>query len=167
MKKLFVLAILLLVLGGSYWFSVKKNQPALVVQTENNPSTTTQTDTAFKVTLFGGIGVAQAQGGSYLVDQGGLTLYYNTQDEGRSATAKPACSAECEKTWLPYLYDGVSGGIAPNSKDPLLSRLNFYTRADGQKQYSLGTKPLYRYVFDQKSGEQNGIGTTNWVVARP
>jgi predicted lipoprotein with Yx(FWY)xxD motif len=148
MKKLFVLIILLAILGGAYEYSLRSNQPVPAIDTESPIANETgSNNTPFKVTLFGGIGVAQAQGQSYLTDQDGHTLYIDTNDEGRKSTEKPACNSECEKTWIPYLYDGVSGGIAPGSKDPLLSRFNIYTRADGQKQYSLGTKPLYRYVY--------------------
>lgn len=167
MKKLFVLVLLLLILGTSYWYAVKKNQPVAPLETEKPLADSQPTNPAFKITMFGGIGVAQSQGQSYLVDQKGLTLYLNTKDEGRANNTKPACNTSCEKTWLPYLYDGVSGGIASGSKDPLLSRLNIYTRTDGQMQYALGTKPLYRYVYDQTQGELKGAGSTGWEIARP
>ncbi len=160
MKKI-ILLVLVLVLAGAYWFSMQKvggPKPA------GQKSATLNSN----ITLFGGIGIAKDGNNSYLVDQNGMTLYANLQDQNRSSTAKPACNAECEKLWVPYLYDGKSGGIATGSKDPFLSKFNLYTRADGQKQYSIGTQPLYRYLFDRKQGDmEGGKGILNWEIVKP
>lgn len=168
MKKIILLLILLVVLGLSYEYSRRQTRVSTPVAVEPTQSAVeTQTVVKPKITMFGGIGVARTNDDTYMVDQEGRTLYFNTQDEGRKSTTKPVCDSTCEKTWLPYLYDGKSGGIAQNSKDPFLSRLNFYTRSDGQRQYSLGTKPLYRYTEDTQSGEKKGESISEWQVARP
>ena len=62
--------------------------------------------------------------------------------------------------------DETDPGIS-QSTDPLLMKLNAFTRADGKLQYALGNQPLYRNVDDIKLGDVNGAVDNDWMVARP
>lgn len=97
--------------------------------------------------------------GSYLTDSKGMTLYVYTLDE----RLKSKCDIMCQKTWRPFIYDGVNLDLY---SDKLSQRLNVLKRDDGSSQYAYGIKPLYYYINDNKPGDINGLATGNrdWEV---
>jgi predicted lipoprotein with Yx(FWY)xxD motif len=101
-----------------------------------------------------------------LVDPAGLTLYVDVKDMNSKGKIKSVCDAACEKSWLPYIYDPDKMDPLTKSSDPVLSRLNIFTRADGKQQYAYGTQPLYRYISDMKPGDVTGPITGDWLVAQ-
>lgn len=132
------------------------------LQTNNEPKTN-----SISVTKKGPLGIANDQGGEYLVDKDGLTLYMNVKDSKQTSTnIKASCNAECEKTWLPYTVGETEPGIT-ESTDALLSKINVLLRADGKRQYTLGNQALYRHLSDVKLGDMNGPITGDWMVAKP
>ncbi len=162
-KKISIILAVLVVVAGVYWFSTIKPGSGTPNQEQ---ITSTVEDVEVTVAITGPLGVATGVNGKYLVDKNNLTLYVNVKDEGQTGDIKPSCNAECEKTWIPYLFNESESAITQSS-DPLLSKLNLFTRADGKKQYALGTKPLYRYLSDLKPGDINGPLTGDWMVAQP
>ena len=157
-KVVTVIILAVVVIGGAYWLNLSMN---------GGYSTPTNTpDNSATPTSNGPINTANGSSGPYLVDRTGMTLYTNTKDENLSGKITPSCNAACEQVWLPYLLGATE--VAPGkTSDPLLSRLNLFTRADGKTQYALGTKPLYRYASDKKAGDMMGAGVATWIVARP
>lgn len=105
----------------------------------------------------------------YLVDKDGFAIYYNAlRDEREDGQIVPTCDAVCEETWLPYLLAENEESPVEASRDPLMSKVNLFERADGTWQYAIGTKLLYRYSLDTAPGEPLGIDEEEgWILARP
>jgi predicted lipoprotein with Yx(FWY)xxD motif len=164
-KKILAVVLVVLVIAGVYWFSSAKTAPS-GSPSQAQTTTTTSTKPVAALEGTGPIRIATATSGKYLADKSGLTLYVDIKDEGQSGKIKSVCTADCEKTWIPFIFD-PNDSAAISSTSPLFSKINVFDRADGKKQYALGTKPLFRYVGDTKLGDVNGPVTTDWMVAKP
>ena len=165
-KKTLIIVVVLVVLALLYWLSsiepVNTNDSGAQNEVETSAPVA-----QINVVKKGPLGIASNSSGDFLVDKNGLTLYVNAKDATQTSTnLKTTCNIECEKTWLPYLFEAVDPGIT-KSTDPLLSKVNIFTRSDGKQQYALGNQPLYRNVADSKLGDVNGNFTNDWMVARP
>jgi predicted lipoprotein with Yx(FWY)xxD motif len=101
--------------------------------------------------------------GTILVDSKGRTLYLFQQDEG----TKSECSGPCAATWPPFRATGK-----PTAGDGAkASILGTTSRSDGKPQVTYNGHPLYLYAGDQKPGDTNGQGLTDfgggWYVLAP
>jgi predicted lipoprotein with Yx(FWY)xxD motif len=122
------------------------------------PSTTTATGHPATVGT-----AAEGNLGTILVDSQGRTLYLFQQDEGM----KSECSGPCASVWPPLRSSGkptVGGGANA-------SMVGTTTRSDGKPQVTYNGHPLYRYSGDQKAGDTNGQGLTDfggaWYALSP
>ena len=105
-----------------------------------------------------GIGTADTDLGTILVDADGMTLYGFTKDSDGAST----CYDQCAQRWPP-----VPGGVEPR---PELDVDLFTTtrRDDGTTQLVIGTTPLYTYADDEAPGDVNGQGSRGvWFVVAP
>lgn len=102
-------------------------------------------------------GVAlRAQGdGSVLVNDKGMTLYFNDRDEG--APGRSTCIEECAAMWPPLLAAADA---------PPVQGWGTVARPDGAKQWSYRGKPVYLYAQDAFPGGQFGEGVDSvWRIA--
>ncbi len=161
-KLVIILGVIVLVAALAYGVvSMRTNESADV----NNGNEVVDGNTETEIT--GPVGTLSTETtGSYMVTNEGLTLYVNNTDgSGPNPKFKTVCDAECEKLWTPYIFDENSPAIK-ESDDATLSKINIFERADGRKQYALGTQPLYIYSGDTKRGDTNGV-SADWSVAKP
>jgi predicted lipoprotein with Yx(FWY)xxD motif len=102
-----------------------------------------------------------AQLGSVLVDDQGMTLYRFTPDQPNTST----CYDACARAWPPLLVDA-----APAVPDPTLAAgLGVAPRNDGTQQLTYQGAPLYLFVGDSQPGDTNGQGSGGiwFVVSAP
>jgi predicted lipoprotein with Yx(FWY)xxD motif len=167
-KKVVLILILVVAAALVYWYSTTMNTTSAPKQATATTPVATPVETAKGVSTTTGpsipLKVIVGPKGEYLADKNGLTLYVDIKDEGQTGKFKASCDAACEKTWIPYLFDKSDYNII-GSSTPLFSKINVINRPDGTQQYALGTKPLYRYVGDVKSGDIKGPVTGDWMVA--
>lgn len=98
--------------------------------------------------------------GEVLTDAKGLTLYFFDKDE--PVKPKSTCNGQCATNWPPLLTSEGSG-VADGLDASLLGET---VRDDGKTQYTYNSRPLYRFVGDQKSGDTNGQGVGGtWHIA--
>ena len=166
-KKILALlaVVIVLVLGAYALISMRSNnRPA-----DNSADTNVSTNElqTINAVINGPVGTADSEDGKYVVSKEGLSLYVNLNDQGETANIVPTCDAACEKTWIPYIADQAKHGSISGSNDPLLSKINIFTRPDGRPQYALGTQPLYLYAGDLRPGDISGTSRADWMVARP
>lgn len=100
--------------------------------------------------------------GSYLVNETGFALYYYQNDS--SVYGMSTCDGDCAKVWLPFYIENLT---LPES----LNSFNFATieRADGSKQTTFKSWPLYLYSGDSSPGDfrGNGLEDDQWHVVDP
>ncbi len=86
--------------------------------------------------------------GNYLADANGRTLYWSNKDMPKTSK----CSGACLERWVPYFNDAIL------SADPELASSDFGTiiRADGKKQTTFRSYPLYYSSLDQVRGDTKG-----------
>jgi len=90
-----------------------------------------------------------------LVNNQGMTLYYNTSD-----TASSVCSGGCASAWPPVLSTS-----APSPVVALPGTLSLLTDANGS-QVTYNGHPLYTYSGDTAPGQVTGDGIGGvWFVA--
>jgi predicted lipoprotein with Yx(FWY)xxD motif len=90
-----------------------------------------------------------------LVNNQGMTLYYNTSD-----TASSVCSGGCASAWPPVLST-----LVPSPVSALPGKLSLLTDANGS-QVTYNGHPLYTYSGDSAPGQVNGDGVNGvWFVA--
>ncbi|MEZ4705620.1 MAG: hypothetical protein R3A44_00355 [Caldilineaceae bacterium] len=99
--------------------------------------------------------------GSILVDQNGMTLYMFDKDEAGQSN----CIGSCLEKWPPLLVqsaDGVSAG-----SDAVTGEVSAIETADGSYQVTYAGHPLYTYFQDSQSGDVNGqgVGEAWWVLS--
>ena len=92
--------------------------------------------------------------GTVLVDAQGRTLYLFEKDSGTQS----ACFGACASYWPPLSASGKS--TAGNGLDASL--LGTTPRSDGGAQVTYNGHPLYRFSGDQKPGDTNGEGLTDF-----
>jgi len=97
--------------------------------------------------------------GSYLADGEGMTLYYFTKD----AADINSCTGNCLVNWPIFYSENLQIGEGLNEAD-----FGQFVRADGSKQLTYKSWPLYYYVKDLKAGDTLGenVGTV-WFVIDP
>ena len=100
--------------------------------------------------------------GSYLVNETGFALYYYQNDS--SLDGMSTCNDDCAKMWMPFYVEDLT---LPESLNPS----NFVTieRADGSKQTTFKSWPLYLYSRDGSPGNTYGHGLEDdqWRVIDP
>jgi len=101
-----------------------------------------------------------AELGTFLVDEDGMTLYLFTKDSPGVTT----CFDACLQAWPPLLTNGE-----PRADDGVTgSKLGTITRDDGSIQVTYDGLPLYYYITDVKPGDTTGQGVGGvWFVVKP
>ncbi len=101
-----------------------------------------------------------AQFGSFLTDDKGMTLYLFTKDSPNTSS----CYGKCASFWPPLLTSGAPVGASGLDA----SKFGTTTRTDGTMQVTYNGWPLYYFAKDKKAGDTNGqkvLGT--WFVVSP
>ena len=118
-------------------------------------STPTPATTGSAVTIKTATMTVKGKSLTVLINNQGLTLYYNTSD-----TASSVCSGGCASAWPP-----VVSTSAPHSVATLPGTLSLLTDANGS-QVTYNGHPLYIYSGDSAPGQTNGEGIGGvWFVA--
>ena len=106
-------------------------------------------------TLFGTAmlaSTAMSLAAGQLTDSKGMTLYTYDKDKG----AMSSCDGDCAVKWPPYLVQKT---------DKMGKDWSETKRADGTKQFTYKSSPVYFYVEDRKAGDKLGDGMGNaWHV---
>jgi predicted lipoprotein with Yx(FWY)xxD motif len=92
--------------------------------------------------------------GTILVDSQGRTVYLFEKDSG----TKSSCFGGCATAWPPIRASGkptVGSGLNT-------SLVGTTPRSDGQAQVTYNDHPLYLFAGDQKAGDTNGQGSTEF-----
>jgi predicted lipoprotein with Yx(FWY)xxD motif len=107
------------------------------------------------------LAVGSGAAGSFLVGEGGMTLYVFQRD----STNTSACDGDCATNWPPLT---VPGDQPPEADDAITGTLTVFTRSDGSHQVAYNGQPLYYFVGDSAPGDTNGQGLNDvWFVAGP
>jgi predicted lipoprotein with Yx(FWY)xxD motif len=110
------------------------------------------------------VGVANDSNlGEILVNSQARTLYLFLKDSGTTS----ACTGACAAAWPPLRANGKPTlGSGANG-----SLVGTATRSDGNPQVTYNGHPLYLYAGDQKPGDTNGQGLTQfgggWFALSP
>jgi predicted lipoprotein with Yx(FWY)xxD motif len=91
-------------------------------------------------------------------------VFYRFDKDTAKPKSKSACNGDCAKVWPPALTNDGK----PKLKGVKASLVGTVTRADGQKQLTIGGWPIYNYIGDKKAGTWAGqnVGGT-WFVIKP
>lgn len=99
--------------------------------------------------------------GSYLVGEGGMTLYLFTPD----GPGTSVCYGGCAAVWPPFIVDGEDDFEAPSG---LAGHFGVTERNDGSLQVTYNDMPLYYWVVDKQPGDVTGHGVDDvWFVVNP
>jgi predicted lipoprotein with Yx(FWY)xxD motif len=121
----------------------------------SHPSTPTPGSTGSTVAIKTAAMTVKGKSITALVNNQGMTLYYNTSD-----TTSSVCSGGCASAWPPVLSTS-----APSSLVTLPGTLSLLTDANGN-QVTYNGHPLYTYSGDTAPGQVNGEGIGGvWFVA--
>lgn len=101
-------------------------------------------------TVFVSLGSAAGLG-LVLADSEGHVLYAFSKDTPNAS----ACEGACAKAWPPLL---VEEGEPEPSNGADAARLGTITRADGTRQVTYASHPLYTYSGDDQPGQAKGNG---------
>ncbi len=92
--------------------------------------------------------------GEVYTDKEGMTLYTFNKDVANTSN----CNGGCAAKWPPLI-------AADDASEK--GRFTIITRADNSKQWALDSRPLYRWVNDNTSGDTTGEGVKSvWYVAQ-
>lgn len=106
-----------------------------------------------------GILVNNTSLGNVLTDEAGRTLYFFANDANGTST----CTGNCLANWPVFYRENPSLGTGLSASD-----FGTITNADGSKQTTFKTWPLYYYAKDTKAGDVTGENVGNiWFVAKP
>ena len=109
------------------------------------------------------VDVANSSLGRILVDAEGRTLYMFEKDTG----SKSMCFGACASAWPPFRTDGTAKAGA----GAWATMIGTTSRSDGNAEVTYDGHPLYHYAGDQKPGNTNGEGLTQfgggWYVVSP
>lgn len=86
-----------------------------------------------------------SQGGHYITDKQGYTLYSYDNDKNGISN----CYGQCAVSWQPYLY---SAGAK------IAKGWGTFRREDGTTQWTYNNKPLYKWAGDAVVGDRYGDG---------
>ncbi len=101
-----------------------------------------------------------AQLGSLLVGDNGMTLYLYTKDTPNTST----CYGKCLAAWPAFLTAGSP--VAGDGVDA--SKLGTTTRTDGSTQVTYNGWPLYYFAKDKQPGDTTGQGVGSvWYLVSP
>jgi|SRR5450759_2189593 predicted lipoprotein with Yx(FWY)xxD motif len=121
----------------------------------SHASTPTPGSTGSAVTIKTATMTVQGKSITALVNNQGMTLYYNTSDTASSVV----CSGGCASAWPPVLSTSV-----PSPVSALPGTLSLLTDANGS-QVTYNGHPLYTYSGDSASGQVKGEGVNGvWFV---
>jgi predicted lipoprotein with Yx(FWY)xxD motif len=99
------------------------------------------------------------EGGSYLTDARGMSLYVFKKD----TPGKSACAADCVTKWPLFYREKVEASGAVKASD-----FGTITREDGQKQTTYKGLPLYYFAGDKAASDTRGQGVKEvWYLATP
>lgn len=93
-----------------------------------------------------------------ITDEKGMSLYW--WDNDLTVPGKSVCNGPCSMSWPPML---AKAGAAPVGDYSLI------LRDDGKQQWAYKSRPLYRWVNDNKPGDSQGEGMRggSWHLAKP
>jgi len=101
--------------------------------------------------------------GPYLTGEGGMTLYYFTNDT--QGDGKSVCNGDCAAAWPPYVLEG-DDEVTPG--DGVTGEITMITRDDGTTQVAYKGWPLYYFANDAAPGDTNGHELNDvWFVIAP
>lgn len=121
----------------------------------SHASTSTPASTGSAITIKTATMTVKGKSLTALVNNKGMTLYYNTSD-----TASSVCSGGCASAWPP-----VVSTLVPSPVSALPGTLSLLTDANGS-QVTYNGHPLYTYSGDSAPGQVNGEGVGGvWFVA--
>jgi predicted lipoprotein with Yx(FWY)xxD motif len=105
---------------------------------------------------------AEGDVGPYLTGEGGLTLYYFTNDTQNAGNS--VCNDNCATAWPPYVLEGADE-VTPG--DGVDGEITMITRDDGTTQVAYKGWPLYYYAKDSAPGDTTGheVGGVWFVIA--
>ncbi len=119
-------------------------------------STPTPGSTGSAITIKTATMTVKGKSVTALVNNQGMTLYYNTSDTASSVV----CSGGCASAWPPVVSTSV-----PSPVSALPGTLSLLTDANGS-QVTYNGHPLYTYSGDSAPGQVNGDGVNGvWFVA--
>jgi len=96
--------------------------------------------------------------GSILTDNNGKSLYFFADD----AASVSNCAGGCAVVWMPFYQANPTIGTGLTASD-----FGTITNADGSKQTTYKSWPLYYYQKDVAAGDVNGDGVgKSWFVAK-
>jgi predicted lipoprotein with Yx(FWY)xxD motif len=99
--------------------------------------------------------------GNYLVNQSGFTLYYFENDS--DVFGKSTCTGDCALLWPPFYASDLT-----LPADLRAVEFGEVIRADGQKQTTFKSWPLYLYSKDKEPEDINGEGVEGlWHIIDP
>ncbi len=97
--------------------------------------------------------------GTYLVGQGGMSLYVRTSDSKDNST----CTGSCASTWPPVT---IGSGGTVKAGTGVTGKLGSFKRPDGSTQVTLDGLPLYYFSGDTAAGQTTGQGVQGiWFLA--
>ena len=101
--------------------------------------------------------------GPYLTGEGGMTLYYFTNDTQNAGNS--VCNGDCATAWPPYVIEGDDEATPGDGVD---GEIKMITRDDGSRQVAYNGWPLYYYAPDNAPGDTTGheVGGV-WFVLEP
>lgn len=104
--------------------------------------------------------IGMSNGGGYLTDSQGMTLYYFTKD----VSGASVCNGKCAQAWPPFYADNLTIPSTLNKSD-----FGTITRDDGSKQTTFQGWPLYYWQNDKAPGDMTGqgVGGVWYTVAVP
>ncbi|WP_328614832.1 SCO0930 family lipoprotein [Amycolatopsis sp. NBC_00355] len=99
--------------------------------------------------------------GTVLADAEGHTLYRYAKDSAKPP--KATCAGACAETWPPLVSDAPA--LAAGVDAQLIGEV---TRPDGQRQVTVGGRPVYRYAKDTGRGIALGQNVSaDWAAITP
>ena len=141
-KKIVIgLVVIIIAVGVGYFFSQSSHSPSPV---EAQPQQT-QAAVDYHDNIY--LSHTDTAHGTFMTDFAGVTLY--TYDKDTAGVSN--CTGACADTWKPYTSGAVAQGTFP-------SNVSVITRADGSKQFTWKSMPLYYYNGDQNVGDTTGDG---------
>jgi predicted lipoprotein with Yx(FWY)xxD motif len=157
-----IVLVLLVVLGGVYWWShsTSYNSAQMPVQQEETASTSSSGTSYAPGNLLLGTDATTTLG-TYLIGSNGMTLYKYAPDKPGVSN----CTGQCAVKWPPYTV--ASADALSNVQAGITGKVGTITRADGTLQVTYNDQPLYFWVNDKVPGDTTGqnVGGVWFVVA--
>jgi len=100
------------------------------------------------------VGISMTSVGKVLVDAQGHTLYEFKKDSGTASNCPGACAA----AWPPLR----TGGMPTAGSGAQASLVSTTKRSDGAPQVTYNGHPLYLYAGDERPGDTEGQGLTDY-----